>query len=77
MVTRSFARAEAGNGVTVNMVSPGWLENSVGLPPVGVIPAGRYGTFEDVAGVVEFLLEERSGYLTGSNLIVSGGWNLR
>jgi 3-oxoacyl-[acyl-carrier protein] reductase len=77
MLTRSFARTEAPFGITVNMISPGWLGNSINLPPPHVIPAGRYGTFEDVASAAEFFLAESSNYVTGSNLILSGGWNLR
>ncbi len=77
MLTRSFAKTEAPHGITVNMISPGWLENSINLPPTQTIPAGRYGTLQDVTAAAEFLLAESSGYITGSNLILSGGWNLR
>jgi NAD(P)-dependent dehydrogenase (short-subunit alcohol dehydrogenase family) len=76
-LTRSFAAAEAPNGVAVNMVSPGYLENSVDRPDPATIPAGRLGTFEDVYGVVRFLALDAPAYLSGSNLMVSGGWNLR
>jgi len=77
MLSRSFAQEEAGHGVTVNLVSPGYLEGSVGLPEAAKVPAGRWGTYEDVWNAVEFLLKPESGYLTGSNLVLSGGWNLR
>lgn len=77
MLTRSFAAHEAIHGVTVNMISPGYLDNSVELPHPGIIPAGRHGTFADVYHAVRHLLDPASGYLTGSNLVVSGGWNLR
>lgn len=77
MLTRSFAAATAADGIAVNMVSPGFLENSIGHTEVSEIPAGRLGTFEDVYQAVRFLALEASAYLTGSNLVVSGGWNLR
>lgn len=77
MLTRSFATAEARHGLTVNMVSPGYLDNSVELPHPGIIPAGRHGTFEDIHQAVRFLISPEAAYLTGSNLVVSGGWNLR
>ncbi|MDR1146387.1 MAG: SDR family oxidoreductase [Verrucomicrobiales bacterium] len=77
MLTKSFAREAAGRGVTVNMISPGYLDNSRELPDPGAIPAGRFGTADDVWNAVEFLIKPASGYLTGANLIVSGGWNLR
>ncbi|HPA16976.1 MAG TPA: SDR family oxidoreductase [Verrucomicrobiae bacterium] len=76
VLTRSFARQEAEHGVTVNMVSPGILENSVDLDVAPDIPAGRRGTFGDVLGAIRFLLRPDSGYVNGSNLVVSGGWNL-
>ncbi|QSR85918.1 SDR family NAD(P)-dependent oxidoreductase [Candidatus Methylacidiphilum infernorum] len=77
LLTKSFARENARFGITVNVVSPGYLENSQGLPPVSKIPAGRFGTFEDVWNGVRFFLDEKQDYITGSHLIVSGGWNLR
>ncbi len=77
ILTRSFAKSEAKFGVTVNLISPGWLENSLDLPPAKSLPAGRYGTFSDIWNAVEFLIRPESSYLTGSNLVVSGGWNLR
>lgn len=77
MLARSIAQAEAKHGITCNLVSPGYLENSVGLPPRRSLPAGRYGTFDDVWNAVAFLLRPESAYLNGSNLVVSGGWNLR
>ncbi|CAI9086740.1 alcohol dehydrogenase [Candidatus Methylacidiphilum fumarolicum] len=77
LLTKSFARENARYGITVNVVSPGYLENSQGLPPLSKIPAGRYGTFEDIWRGVKFFLDEKQSYITGSHLIVSGGWNLR
>jgi len=77
MLTRSFAEFTAQDNITVNMISPGFLENSVGLPDVAEMPAGRFGTFSDIYEVVKLLIHSQSDYLTGSNLVVSGGWNLR
>lgn len=78
ILTRSFARSEAAHGIAVNLVSPGLLESSVGLdnPLADGVPAGRYGTSDDVFEAVRFLAETSSNYLTGSNLTVGGGWNL-
>lgn len=77
MLTRSFAAAEAAAGVAFNMVSPGLLENSVDGPDPAAVPMGRLGTFGDVWQAVRFLALDAPGYLTGSNLVVGGGWNLR
>jgi 3-oxoacyl-[acyl-carrier protein] reductase len=77
MLTRSFAQEEAKHGVTVNMISPGYLDNSLALPGLEKIPAGRFGSPDDVWNAIQFLIKPESNYLTGANLIVSGGWNLR
>lgn len=74
MLTRTLAVTEAPFGITVNGVSPGTLENSERKPPLDRIPAGRYGTPEEVARAVLFLAHPQSGYITGSNLKVSGGY---
>lgn len=74
MLTRTLAVTEAPFGVTVNGVSPGTLDNSERKPPLDQIPAGRYGTAEEVARAVLFLVHPDSGYITGSNLKVSGGY---
>jgi 3-oxoacyl-[acyl-carrier protein] reductase len=77
MLTRSFAASEAHHGIAVNMVSPGYLENSLGLPDPLDIPAQRFGTFDEIYQAVRYLALEAPAYLTGSNLVLSGGWNLR
>lgn len=77
MLTRSFAQQEARHGLTVNMLSPGYLENSLDLPEAEAIPAARFGTFADMTTALRFLISPESTYLNGSNLILSGGWNLR
>ena len=79
MLTRSFAKSLAGDGVAVNMVSPGLLDSSVGLAgdaEADGVPAGRYGTFDDVSAAVKFLATTDNTYLTGANLTVGGAWNL-
>ena len=77
MLTRSLAVSEAPHGIAVNMVSPGFLENSLGHLPLEEVPAGRLGSFQDVYQAVRFLALDAPSYLSGSNLVVSGGWNLR
>lgn len=78
ILTRSFARSEAPWEVPVNLLSPGLLETSVGLtsPEQDRVPAGRFGKETDLFSALDFLALEASPYLTGSNLIVGGGWNL-
>jgi len=76
ILTRSFALAEAPHGVAINLISPGLLETSVGLGSPNSVPAGRFGNFEDVLSAVDFLTNVETPYITGSHLIVGGGWNL-
>lgn len=76
LLTHSFARLEAKQGITVNMVSPGILQNSIDLDRLPRIPIDRVGTFEDVWNVIEFFLKPESQYATGNHVRVSGGWNL-
>lgn len=76
ILTRSLAETEAPHDVAVNMVSPGYLENSLDLPPAHTLPAGRFGRFADIESAVRFLAFDAPTYLTGSNLVISGGWNL-
>jgi len=74
MLTRTLAVTEAPHGITVNGVSPGTLDNSERKPPLERIPAGRFGTAEEVARAVLFLVDPASGYITGTNIKVSGGY---
>ncbi len=75
MLTRTAAHTEASEGITVNMVSPGLMEGGV-LPKDDHVPVGRLGKFDDVSSAILFLASDDAGYITGTNLIVAGGWKL-
>jgi len=75
MMTQTLATTEAPHGVTVNMISPGVLADSICATPVEEMPMGRYGAYEDVLRPIRFLLEDGSQALTGTNIQVAGGWN--
>jgi 3-oxoacyl-[acyl-carrier protein] reductase len=75
VLTRSFAKALAPQGITVNMISPGFLETSVGEPG-SPMPAGRKGTAEDILAALDYLLSPQAAYVNGANLVVSGAWNV-
>jgi 3-oxoacyl-[acyl-carrier protein] reductase len=80
--TRAVAREVANRGITVNAVAPGYITTDItsDLPAelkariLDAIPTGRFGTPEDVAGVVAFLASEASRYITGQVLNVDGGF---
>lgn len=79
--TKALAREVATRNITVNAVAPGYIETQmvqalsekVQEAILGQIPMGRFGTPEDVAGVVAFLCSEEAGYITGHVINVDGG----
>ena len=80
--TMALAREVARKGVTVNSVSPGYCATALvmAVPAevradiVSRIPAGRLGEPADIARTVDFLCAEGSGYITGANIPVNGGY---
>ncbi|MCZ6534114.1 MAG: SDR family oxidoreductase [SAR324 cluster bacterium] len=75
VLTRSYAKLLAGDGITVNQISPGFLDNSLGEPG-STLPAGRKGGFADILPALDYLLSAEAAYVTGANIVVAGGWNL-
>lgn len=75
LLTRSYAKLLGPDRIRVNMISPGFLENSVG-DPASALPLGRKGSFGDVLGALDYLISDAADYVSGSNLVVSGAWNL-
>ena len=79
--TKSLAQEVAKHGVTVNTISPGYVESRmvmsvpepVRLKIIENIPVGRLAKPEEIAWSIAFLASERSGFMTGSNLAVNGG----
>jgi acetoacetyl-CoA reductase len=77
----AVAQEGAAKGVTVNTVSPGYIETpmTAAIKPealqkiVAGIPAGRMGTPADIARTVVFLCADDAGYITGANVAVNGG----
>ncbi len=78
VLTRSLAQALGPDGIRVNMVSPGHIDNSVDLPADihHHVPLGRPARIDDIAGALLFLLSPAGGYITGANIEVAGGYRL-
>lgn len=82
--TMALAREVARKGITVNCISPGYIQSTLlmGVPEhvrekiVEQIPAGRFGEPEEIARAVSFLAHEHGGYITGTNLSVNGGYHM-
>jgi acetoacetyl-CoA reductase len=79
--TMSLAREVASKGITVNSISPGYIQTAMtGAMPAEIlakiaasIPAGHMGRPADIARTVAFLADDAAGYITGANVPVNGG----
>ena len=76
--TKALALEAAPRGVTVNAVAPGFIETDMtaDLPKeelVKMIPAGRFGSPEEVAAAVAFLASDEAAYITGEVININGG----
>ena len=76
--SKALAREVAKRGVTVNVLAPGFIETEMIEPRerdrfLARIPAGRFGTPEEVASAAVYLCSESAGYITGAVLNINGG----
>ena len=83
-MTRTLAREYASRGITVNAVTPGFIETDMtaALPEaaregiVSTTPVGRIGRPEEIAAAVLYLASDEAGYVTGQTLGVNGGMHV-
>jgi 3-oxoacyl-[acyl-carrier protein] reductase len=80
-LVRTLAKRLAKDQITVNAISPGFIDTGSLSPDelaarTREIPAGHVGLPADAANAALYLLSDEAAYVTGSNLLVSGGWGL-
>jgi len=82
--SKALAQEVVRKGVTVNTVSPGYVETDmvrairaeIREQIVAAIPMGRLARPEEIAAVVAFLASDEAGYITGANISVNGGMHM-
>ncbi|MEI7643216.1 MAG: 3-oxoacyl-ACP reductase family protein [Chloroflexales bacterium] len=80
--TRALAREVAAEGITANVVAPGYIDTDFvdNISPairewaINIIAMRRFGTTDEVAAAVSFLASPRASYITGHVLTLDGGW---
>jgi 3-oxoacyl-[acyl-carrier protein] reductase len=80
-VAKSLAREYASRGITVNAVSPGYVDTDMTSGLTGelrekmltAVPLGRTGTAREVAAAIAYLASDEAAYMTGQTLRVNGG----
>lgn len=83
-LTRALALELAGEGITVNGISPGVIGTEMNLPIlenpelsrqfIGKIPLGRMGKVEEIGALALFLCSPEAAYITGTDILIDGGW---
>ncbi|MFB6075119.1 MAG: SDR family oxidoreductase [Haloarculaceae archaeon] len=86
LLSYSLAHRFGGDGIRVNAIHPGAIDTEIGPADAaqtseeqiaqleGMIPLGRQGQPEDIAGAAVFLASDLASYVTGESLVVDGGW---
>lgn len=80
-LTKGLARDLGPRGITVNTVQPGPIDTDMN-PAIGefadslkkLMPISRYGSADEVAGLVSYLASEEAGFITGASILIDGGF---
>ena len=83
--TRALALELASEGITVNGISPGPCATEINKPLLespeltefflSRIPVGRWGRPEEVAGLAAYLCLDQAAFITGTDVVIDGGWS--
>ena len=82
--SKALAQEVVKKGVTVNTLSPGYVNTDMvrAIKPeilqniIGSIPMGRLAEPEEIAGLIAYLCSDEAGYITGANISINGGLHM-
>ena len=79
--TKALALEVARKGVTVNTISPGYInrhrQGGARFEDSSAIPLGRLGAPDEIAGLIIYLCSEEAAFVTGANIAINGGQHMQ